>query len=266
MSTFNDLISTYGGDLEEDFGHEGDHSVVLEKTVQDDSQLVNYGYDDHQLTYNLTSCFSETKSSSFLFIKENSITIKSEASLGMGLNIFSPSTSTNEEKASDDHDLMPKTSSSFPRRDLLSKTNSCSISDLAKWREEYPDPEETKTSQAVLAIVKKFSNLRRTGGNINRDLRRQKLFKNPDLLEHLIRENNLIEIGSNFPEGTYNPFQWDATSFYDALAKEQAKLLEEEKKKAEQDAMRKSKDKSKKTHPPRRGNDDDRENKRRRST
>jgi len=74
--------------------------------------------------------------------------------------------------------------------------------------------------------VTKFSNLRKTGGNINRDLRRQKVFKNPDLLERLIQENNLIEIGSNYQDDIYNPFKWDATSFFDHLSKEQAKLLE----------------------------------------
>jgi len=117
-----------------------------------------------------------------------------------------------------------------------------------------------------LVIVKKYSGLRKTGGNINRDLRRKKYFKNPDLLEQLIQENNLIEIGSNFDEKTYNPFQWGENSFYDSLAKEQAKLLDEEKKKAEKDALRKSKDNTKKHPPPRRGNEDDRDNKRRRST
>jgi len=113
------------------------------------------------------------------------------------------------------------------------------------WKDEYPMLDQTEVSQNLLVTVKKFSNLRKTGGNINRDLRRQKLFKNPDLLERLIQENNLIEIGSNFGDEIYNPFQWRETSFYDALAREQAKLLDEEKKKEHEQSR---KDKTQKKH------------------
>jgi hypothetical protein len=75
--------------------------------------------------------------------------------------------------------------------------------------------------------------LRRTGGNINRDLRRQKQFKNPDLIGRLIKENNVIEIGSNYDESKFNPFKWKASSFVSSLSIAQAKFLEEEKKKLE---------------------------------
>lgn len=80
--------------------------------------------------------------------------------------------------------------------------------------------------------------LRKTGGDINRDLRRQKGFKNPHLLERLIQSHELYEIGSNFRKDVYNPNQWQKSSFYDALAAEQAKLLDEEKKKQEKEKLR----------------------------
>jgi len=108
--------------------------------------------------------------------------------------------------------------------------------------------------------------LRRTGGNVNRDLRRQKQFKNPDLLEKLIQENNLIEIGSNFEDDIYNPFRWSVESFYDSLAKDQAKLLEDEQKEQRKKEEQRLKERPHKKHPPlRRIEEDDRDAKRRRS-
>jgi hypothetical protein len=71
--------------------------------------------------------------------------------------------------------------------------------------------------------------LRRTGGNINRDLKRQKHFKNPDLLPRLITTHGICEIGSNFEPSKFDPFKWEASSFFKALAVEQAKQLDEEK-------------------------------------
>lgn len=80
--------------------------------------------------------------------------------------------------------------------------------------------------------------LRRTGGDINRDLKKQKGFKNPHLLERLIQTNGLYEAGSNFRKEIYNPKQWQESSFFENLAQDQAKLLEDEKKKQEKETLR----------------------------
>jgi hypothetical protein len=78
-------------------------------------------------------------------------------------------------------------------------------------------------------VVTRFANLRRTGGNINRDLKRQTHFKNPDIIARLIAQHGLCEIGSNFDSAKFDPFKWKATSFFTHLSQEQARALEEEK-------------------------------------
>lgn len=96
------------------------------------------------------------------------------------------------------------------------------------WQDSYPlDGLEVKPE--LMAIVTRFANLRRTGGNINRDLRRQKSFKNPDLLPRMIASQGICEIGSNFDPAKFDPFKWEASSFFSNLSIAQARALEEEK-------------------------------------
>jgi hypothetical protein len=134
---------------------------------------------------------------------------------------------------------------------FITKTN------YSSWREEYP-LNCSQVSSRVLETVQKFTKLRRTGGNINRDLRRQKSFKNPQYLERLIQTNGLCETGSNFRNDKYNPNQWPEASFYDSLTKDQAKLMDEENKQKEKDQSRKENDKKR----PPQHRDDNRNNKR----
>jgi len=143
---------------------------------------------------------------------------------------------TNANQSSDD--VMSDTTPTTPRGTsiFLSKTN------YSSWREEYP-LNGSQVSPRLLETVQKFAQLRKGGGNINRDLRRNKSFKNPQYLEQLIEKNGLCETGSNFRTSTYNPKQWKETSFFESLSKEQAKLLDEENKKKEKEQFRKENDK-----------------------
>jgi hypothetical protein len=141
-----------------------------------------------------------------------------------------------DEPHSDSVMSVENAGASSPRKD-----NQTSAANHSSWRLEYP-LNDSQLSPELVGTVKKFTNLRRTGGNINRDLRRQKQFKNPDLLERLIQQNQLLEIGSNFDAETFNPFRWDETAFYDSLAREQAKLLEEEKRQEEKKEREKERD------------------------
>jgi len=99
--------------------------------------------------------------------------------------------------------------------------------------------------------VHSFTEYKRTGANINREYRRKKEFKNPDILEKLVRYYNIIEIGSNYPASKFDPYKWKASSFYDALAEEQQRMmekLENEKKNTKPKSSGKSSTKSKKSH------------------
>jgi len=246
--SFEDLFAHYGGaDIEVDT------SVVTIPSKNKEPEafgLVSYDYNE-------ATPLNSSKESDSLFIQNRKDYISddySDESVGMGLdstpspsNLVSPR--KNEVQNSDE--VMSDTPTTPPSGTLfLTKTN------YSSWREEYP-LNGTQVSSSVLETVQKFTKLRRTGGNIIRDLRRQKSFKNPQFLEHLIQTNGLCETGSNFRNDKYNPKQWQETSFFDSLTKDQAKLMDEESKK-EKDQARKENDKKR----PPQHREDNRNNKR----
>jgi len=189
--------------------------------------------------------------------RRDNISDDSDDSVGMGLestpsrspsNLVSPS---NDEIQSSDEVMSDNTPTTPSGTFFLTKTN------YSSWREEYP-LNGSQVSPRVLETVEKFTKLRKTGGNINRDLRRQKKFKNPQYLEHLIQTNGLLETGSNFRKDKYNPNRWEETSFYDALGKAQSDLMDEERRKEEKEQLRKENDRKR----PPQHRDDNRNNKR----
>jgi len=242
--SFEDLFAHYGGgdDIE------GDGSVVtIPSKIKEPETFGLVSYD-----YNEAMPLNASKENLFGFNenrRQNTSDDYSDDSVGMGLdstpsysNIVSPKNS--EVQISDD--VMSDTTPTTPPSGtiLLTKTN------YSSWREEYP-LNGSQVSARVLETVQKFTKLRKTGGNINRDLRRQKSFKNPQFLERLIQANGLCETGTNFRSDKYNSNQWSETSFYDSLSKEQAKLLEEENKrerKEKDQQLRKENDKKRPPH------------------
>jgi hypothetical protein len=246
--SFEDLFAHYGGaDIEVD------SSVVTIPSKHKEPEafgLVSYDYNEA-----MPLSVSKENDSGFDQDRRDIISDDySDDSVGMGLdstpspsNLVSPR--KNEAQTSDE--VMSDTPTTPPSGTLfLTKIN------YSSWREEYP-LNGSQVSLSVLETVQKFTKLRKTGGNINRDLRRQKSFKNPQFLERLIQTNGLCETGSNFRNDKYNPNQWLETSFYDSLTKDQAKLTEEENKK-EKDQFRKENDKKR----PPQHRDDNRNNKR----
>jgi len=233
--SFEDLFAHYGGgdDIE------GDGSVVtIPSKIKEPETFGLVSYD-----YNEAMPLNASKENTYGFNENRRQNISddySDDSIGMGLdstpspsNLVSPK--NNEVQASDE--VMSDTTSIPPSGTILpTKTN------YSSWREEYP-LNGSQVSASVFETVQKFTKLRKTGGNINRDLRRQKSFKNPQYLERLIQTNGLCETGSNFRNDKYNPNQWPETSYYDALSREQAKLLDEENKRKEKDQLRKENDK-----------------------
>jgi len=250
--SFEDLFAHYGGDVD----IEGDSSAVTIPSKNKEPEafgLVSYDYNE-------ATPLNSSKENAFGFDhnrRENISDDYSDDSVGMGLdstpspsNLVSPRNNevqTSDEVMSDTTTLTTPSSGNI----FITKTN------YSSWREEYP-LNGSLVSPSVLETVQKFTKLRRTGGNINRDLRRQKSFKNPQFLERLIQTNGLFETGSNFQNDKYNPNQWLETSFYDSLSKDQGKLLDEENKKKEKDQFRKENDKKR----PPQHRDDNRNNKR----
>jgi hypothetical protein len=248
--SFEDLFAHYGGaDIEVD----SSFVTIPSKNKEPEAfGLVSYDYNEA----NPLSNSKENDSGFEQNRRENISDDYSDDSVGMGLdNTTSPSNlvsprnievQTSDEVMSDTTPTTPPSGTIF-----ITKTN------YSSWREEYP-LNGSQVSSRVLETVQKFTKLRRTGGNINRDLRRQKSFKNPQYLERLIQTNGLCETGSNFRNDKYNPNQWPETSFYDSLTKDQAKLMDEENKQKEKDQSRKENDKKR----PPQHRDDNRNNKR----
>jgi hypothetical protein len=266
--SFQDLIANYGG--EEHFGG-GDASVIVEKKSEEEGLgLVNYDYHEEEAqNSDLLGVYSDRRDR---YSEERDY--YSDESVGMGLETaLSPSNHSPSNLVCNLNDSNALLSITDTSSNIMIMNNSSSLTpstNYSSWKDEYPI-DGLEVSIELSDIVQKFRNLRRTGGNINRDLRRQKQFKNPDLIGRLIKENNVIEIGSNYDESKFNPFKWKASSFVSSLSIAQAKFLEEEKKKLELQQSRKdtrpSQDKSKKTHRDlnRRDSLDERDLKRRRN-
>jgi len=97
--------------------------------------------------------------------------------------------------------------------------------DYSKWKNDYEGREE-EAHPDLVNRVRDFMEYKRTGANINREYRKKKEFKNPDILEKLVRYYGIIEIGSNYPASKFDPYKWKPTSFYDYIAEEQQRMIE----------------------------------------
>jgi len=135
------------------------------------------------------------------------------------------------------------------------------------WKNDYEGPVEEPHPDLVYRVLS-FTEYKRTGANINREYKRKKEFKNPDILEKLVRYYNIIEIGSNYPASKFDPYKWKASSFYDALDAEQQRMMEKietEKKAAKTKSTTKSsKSKNKSKSSGNSGNSKDKEKERER--
>lgn len=57
-------------------------------------------------------------------------------------------------------------------------------------------------------------------------VREEKDYGNPLVIEKMVEEWDLDEIGSNYPKNVYNPQGKEPTDFYEELAKRQTELLQ----------------------------------------
>jgi hypothetical protein len=90
--------------------------------------------------------------------------------------------------------------------------------DFANWG---PPPPSHPPSAPLLEKVLKFHEHKRAGKSINRNLRRSKEFKNPDILTKLVELVGISEIGTNYPPCHWNPFAYQPTDFFKELDKAQ---------------------------------------------
>lgn len=69
---------------------------------------------------------------------------------------------------------------------------------------------------------------KRAGKNFLIGIKNRKQLRNPDILDQLAAKCDIIEIGSNFAPDVYDPFQFPAEAFYDALERKQHQLYMKE--------------------------------------
>ncbi|KAM3337678.1 SAP30-binding protein [Capsicum galapagoense] len=81
----------------------------------------------------------------------------------------------------------------------------------------HPPPKE-KCSMELQAVVEKFLDERtKTGRSFNADLRSNKGYRNPDLLEHLVNFHKIDQIGSCFSKDVFDPHGYNKSDFYDEI-------------------------------------------------
>jgi hypothetical protein len=146
--------------------------------------------------------FSGLKSSDYSGLKNSDFSVKSSESFSV-LRVS-------------DTVLSPKAESPSKRQKTI---------DYSDWKNDYEGPLEPPCPLLVDKVAE-YIDYKRTGTNINREYRRKKEFKNPNILEKLVHYYNINETGSNYPTDKFDPHKWKPTSFYDVLAEEQQKCYE----------------------------------------
>jgi hypothetical protein len=73
--------------------------------------------------------------------------------------------------------------------------------------------------------ISNFHEFKRAGKSLNRNLRRAKDFKNPELLTTLVQFVGIDEIGTNYAREVWDPHRFSASDYYKQLDQEQQQLV-----------------------------------------
>lgn len=79
-----------------------------------------------------------------------------------------------------------------------------------------PEGECDPNLQAKIAL---FIQKHRDGLNLNEDLKRQKQFGNPEILDKIVQHFEIDELGSNYPKDIWDPHGLPKEDYYDKLGK-----------------------------------------------
>eukprot|EP00656_Telonema_subtile_P049510 TRINITY_DN6175_c0_g1_i1.p1 TRINITY_DN6175_c0_g1~~TRINITY_DN6175_c0_g1_i1.p1 ORF type:complete len:225 (+),score=44.03 TRINITY_DN6175_c0_g1_i1:243-917(+) len=74
-------------------------------------------------------------------------------------------------------------------------------------------------------VEKLWNNSRQGQIKFNDHLRKSKLFRNPEILEKLVEQRDLVAHGTNYSESVFNPNFTDPECFHDAIYKQQNLML-----------------------------------------
>ncbi|XP_071497088.1 SAP30-binding protein-like [Diadema antillarum] len=80
-------------------------------------------------------------------------------------------------------------------------------------------------------LQEKINGYYRKQQDVNQLIQRRKDFRNPSIYEKLIDFLGIDELGSNYPKDMYDPYCWEESSYYEALAKAQKEEIQKRKEK-----------------------------------
>lgn len=76
-----------------------------------------------------------------------------------------------------------------------------------------------------MSKISNFHEFKRAGKSLNRNLRRAKDFKNPELLTTLVQFVGIDEIGTNYAQAVWDPHRFAPSDYYKQLDQEQQQLV-----------------------------------------
>ena len=94
--------------------------------------------------------------------------------------------------------------------------------DYSSWG---PPPPSSAPDPALVTKISNFHEFKRAGKSLNRNLRRAKDFKNPELLTTLVQFVGIDEIGSNYAKEVWDPHRFSEGDYYKHLDQEQQQLV-----------------------------------------
>jgi len=89
-----------------------------------------------------------------------------------------------------------------------------------------PEPEGHCSKALQDHIAKMLERKEKEGLDLNKEIQRRKMFRNPSIYEKLIDYCKIDEFGTNYPVEIYDPHRWGPESYYDELAKAQKAEME----------------------------------------
>jgi hypothetical protein len=106
--------------------------------------------------------------------------------------------------------------------DIVPNVHAPPAIDYSAWG---PPPPSAAPDPALVTKISNFHEFKRAGKSLNRNLRRAKDFKNPELLTTLVQFVGIDEIGTNYAKEVWDPHRFSASDYYKLLDQEQQQLV-----------------------------------------
>ncbi|KAI1289340.1 SAP30-binding protein [Halotydeus destructor] len=89
-----------------------------------------------------------------------------------------------------------------------------------------PGPPSGQCPEELTEKVSMLCRKAMAGQDLNRNIQERKSFRNPSIYEKLVAFCDIDEFGTNYPPETYDPHDWQPTSYYEDLARQQKEEMD----------------------------------------